>query len=228
MLDPQDRGDGVDRDRDAELAHQVEGLCARDGVQGLVNDALDLRAGLGHAGVEGLGQGAADAGMIRIVQHQDAGGLPARDAFDRFVSEAALHHRRRLGPHGVAPQGAVGDQGADVIVAGQDKAAGHLVPAHRAAGAQVVENLMRIGSVGRIQRRQLEDGRQRLVGHPKGLPRGPAAVARASSAGFGNQTAKTFARQAGCGPCQVGDHHWVKAVTSGRTRSSGASPAVPR
>ncbi len=103
--------------------------------------------------------------MVGIVQHQDAGGLAAGGALGNLVGEAALQGRGLLGAQGIAPQAAVGDQAAHIVIAGQDEAAGHLVAMHRAAGPQVVQHRMGIGAIGRIERRQLKHGRQRLVGH---------------------------------------------------------------
>jgi len=165
MVDPQNRGDHVDGDRHAEGGHQVERRPRDDAPQGLVDDPLHLRPELGHPGVQRLGQGLADARVVGVVQQQDAGGLAAIVRVGVGLHQAPRQKRLAVGPDRVAPQGAVRHQAAHVGVAGQDHAARGLVAMHRATGAQVVQQDMRVCAIGGIERRQLEHRRKGLVGH---------------------------------------------------------------
>jgi len=161
----QDRGDHIDRNRHAERAHQIERPAGIDPVQGLGDDPLDLRLEPGHPGVEGLRERLADAGVVGIVEGEDAAGFAAQRPLGQFLGARALQQGALLGLEGIAPHRPVGDQRADVVVAGQEHAAGALVLIDRTAGAQIVQHVVRFGPVVRIERGELEEGGKGLVVH---------------------------------------------------------------
>jgi len=137
VVDAQDRGNHIDGDRHAEPAHQVEGRPRWDRIQRLVDDPLHLGTERGDPGVKGLGQRRADALVVGVIQHQDAGGLAARQPFHVRRDDGADHPHRVLGLERIAPQRPIGHQRADIGVTGQDVAGGRVVPMHRTARAQV-------------------------------------------------------------------------------------------
>ena len=161
-VDAKDRGDGVDRHGHAQAVHQVELGLAGDGVERLVDDPFDLRPELRHPRIERLGQRLAHAGVVGVIEHQDAGRAAARHGRVVTLEEPPLHDGRRVGLDWIAPQRPVADHGPDILVAAQHQAARHRVVLHRAAAAQVVEEHVRILVELGIERGELQDARRRL------------------------------------------------------------------
>ena len=161
MVHAEDGGNDVDGYGDAERLHQVERSCRIDPIEGLLDDPLHLGAKSRDAGIEGPGQWLADARVVGVIEREDARGFAAGHVVgDGF--EAAAQPRGRLGVDGVAPEAAIRDQSADVVIAREDETARRLVAVDRALRAQRVEGHVRICPIVGIQRRQLQKCRRRI------------------------------------------------------------------
>ena len=79
-----------------------------------------------------------------------------------LLEDATGQHGGGFGLGRIAPQAGVGDDAADVLVAGEEEDAGGLVAHHRAFAAHAVEQGVRVLAEGGIERRELEHARRRL------------------------------------------------------------------
>ena len=166
MIDPQDRGDHVDRDRHAEVGHQVERLAGRQPVQRAVDNRLPLGPDTRHAGIQRLGQRMADARVVGIVEHQDRSRLAARQRAVHTAGEHPRRHRLGVALQRICPQAAVVDRRTHISIAGEENVSAFGVHMHRASAAKVVQDRIRIVAVGFAQRRQVDQrGKRRIIGH---------------------------------------------------------------
>lgn len=141
------------------------GDLAAEALVRLIDDPFDQGVRLGDAGVERPVERSPDALVRGIVEEKDARGLRRREAVHNVPRQGLHRGGRILRACGIAPHGPVGDEPADVGMPREDEGAGGFVTVHGAAGAQVVEQDMRVGPAVLVQGREFEQRRQGLGSH---------------------------------------------------------------
>ena len=123
--------------------------------------------------VKRLGQGTANAGVVGIIEKQDAHAAAAvDDPLHLLFPHPPGHVRGRLGVDRVAPEGEVGKHAPHILMPGEEEGPGHLIAQDRMVVAQGRQKGVGILPESRIERRQLQNARRGGVVHGEvpGLP----------------------------------------------------------
>ena len=167
--DAEDGADAGDGDGFGQFLHQVEFGAAVQPVERGVHDADAVRLEPGDAGIEGLHQRAADAGVFFAIEFQHGGALIVREgeAVRHSAAPAADGDGGGFGLVGILGVGVVGEDGAGICHARHQPRAAGLVAMEGALGAQFGQAGIRVAPGVWVGGGQVEDakGTGPAVGH---------------------------------------------------------------